>query len=513
MHMVKYLFILISTIFAYPSIAQNNLKSEINALLLKGDSLTYLNEDIDTKSIYENTLLKSNKINYKYGIAKSYLGLSNQAKKNISPKQAIEYLFLAENNTNKDPQILSEVNFSKGNFLKIGRSFDEAINRYLLALDFFDQIESKSKHIFLKQQIQINLSSIYIGLEKNELAKKLLYQTINSNNLSIKLQSAIYLAEIYIAENKLDSAKKYIDLVDDSIHNISNNFNKINSNFKGVVGLYNLQIEDYNNAISALKSNAASPILHDKNELLALSFLGLKNNDSALFYYELYKKNKIEDKSLKMEEAIYTSIIHKDENNFIQERNRKIRSYYTLIIILSSLLIIILCFIFYYRQKTSKQRAKILLEEQEKLLLENEIFNIKQEQYRKQVLASSVQLDYKRKVLLELKNKIANGDNFNIVKFLSNKHFIDKDLNNIAEIVKEVHPQFFINLKKMSDNKLSNLDLQYAAFVYMNLNNHQIADILNVSLNNVNVNKFRLKQKLNLEKEVDLEEFIRKLSF
>ena len=143
--------------------------------------------------------------------------------------------------------------------------------------------------------------------------------------------------------------------------------------------------------------------------------------------------------------------------------------------------------------------------------MEKELSDLKQEHYQKQVLATSIQLEQKNKFLDELKENIKNNKEFNINSYLKNEQLIDKDLNNIHDIVKEVHPNFFKNLSDIAENKLTNLDIKYAAYIYMHMDNTQIAAIQNVDPKTVSVTKYRLKQKIGLLKDVDLDTFIRNL--
>ncbi|TDS56865.1 helix-turn-helix transcriptional regulator [Myroides indicus] len=143
--------------------------------------------------------------------------------------------------------------------------------------------------------------------------------------------------------------------------------------------------------------------------------------------------------------------------------------------------------------------------------MEKEISDLKQEHYKEQLLAQSIRLDQKNKFLDELKENIKNNKDLNLNIYFKNEQLIDKDLNNIQDIIKEVHPNFFKKLNDIATTKLTNLDIKYAAYIYMNMDNSQIAIISNVDPKTVSVTKYRLKQKLGLTKDIDLDTFIKKL--
>lgn len=63
----------------------------------------------------------------------------------------------------------------------------------------------------------------------------------------------------------------------------------------------------------------------------------------------------------------------------------------------------------------------------------------------------------------------------------------------------------------MSKSKLTNQDLRYAAYIYLNMDNLQIANVLKADPKTVRMTKYRLKQKIGLGKEEDLQAFIQNL--
>ncbi|TDS56863.1 hypothetical protein [Myroides indicus] len=64
---------------------------------------------------------------------------------------------------------------------------------------------------------------------------------------------------------------------------------------------------------------------------------------------------------------------------------------------------------------------------------------------------------------------------------------MDKDLNTIQNIIKEFHTNFFKKLNDIAVTKLTNLDIKYAAYIYMNMDNSQIASISNIDPKTVSV--------------------------
>ena len=74
----------------------------------------------------------------------------------------------------------------------------------------------------------------------------------------------------------------------------------------------------------------------------------------------------------------------------------------------------------------------------------------------------------------------------------------------------EVYPNFFKDLIGKSD-RLSQNDLRLCAYLKMNQNTHEIAQLSGVSLRTIESQKYRLKKKLNLSKGENLISFLMKL--
>ncbi|WP_079666055.1 transcriptional regulator [Soonwooa buanensis] len=178
-----------------------------------------------------------------------------------------------------------------------------------------------------------------------------------------------------------------------------------------------------------------------------------------------------------------------------------------------------------YKQKLIKQRADLLesekietelklqLESEEKARLEAEqrLLEIEQERLHKQALAKSIQLDQKNSIINELTEKIKTDADADLDKLLREDKLVDRDLTRVKDMHEEVHPQLFKKLNEASKGKLTTQDLKYASYIYLNMDNQQIANLLKVEVKTVRMTKYRLKIKLGLDKEMDLQSFIQNL--
>ena len=88
---------------------------------------------------------------------------------------------------------------------------------------------------------------------------------------------------------------------------------------------------------------------------------------------------------------------------------------------------------------------------------------------------------------------------------------IDEEIIDIQSQINNIHPNFFKYLKEISVGKLSSLDFKYITYIYLDMSKYQISKLLNVDANTERVNKYRLKQKIGLEKDADLRSFIQNI--
>jgi len=150
---------------------------------------------------------------------------------------------------------------------------------------------------------------------------------------------------------------------------------------------------------------------------------------------------------------------------------------------------------------------KLETEERLRLQLEQENLLLQQENIRKEAIADKIRLENKDKYLNEIKDQIAEAPSV-IKKILKEEKNVDNDIVDIQSQINSIHPNFFKYIKEISTSKLSKLDLKYITYIYLDIDNHQVSKLLNIDINSVRVNKYRLKKKIGLDKDVELKSFI-----
>ena len=482
----------------------------------KGDSLFNKGLIKESLVIYQNAVKEAKNVNYTKAVSIGYLAIGNYYYQLSNPTIGSKYLYLSEQYAKGNPDILMRINIIKGFILFFAKSYDESEKKFKTVIELSKQSKDKNEAIKFKDRSYINIGNIYMNQEKYDSALEYYHKGYRSPDIANRIGSSINIAEIFLLNNKIDSANIYLNFAQNNIHNIQEKllFKHVNNGLNGVKGFYLIKIGEYNKAIELLKkNNENSTTYYNSDELLGMAYAHIGNTDSSTHYFMKNFNSKFNHKRADINAHKATSIINNDEKLDLHKKQKKQEKTYFVYIGLSILLILALLFMLYYRHKMTKQRTQFLEFEKENLKMEKELSDLKQKHIQKQALATSIQLEQKNKFIEELRDNIKNDKDFNINTYLKNEQFIDKDLIDIHDIVKEIHPNFFKELNNKAQTKLSNLDIKYAAFIYMNIDNPRIAAILKVDPKTVSVTKYRLKQKLGLPKDVDLEGFIRGLFF
>lgn len=230
----------------------------------------------------------------------------------------------------------------------------------------------------------------------------------------------------------------------------------------------------------------------------------LKGNEKTEYIANLEMQYAAEKEQQKLKILEQQILLTEKENKLKQTR---------LYIILGSiiaLLIIALLSVVYLRATLSKNRLKqvVLKQQQEKLEL---TLDFKQ----KEVESFANYLKEKNQLLENLKKELANTnlpDNGTAVKKLTgiiNQYLlIDNDRKNLELKIDQEHQEFVQRLQKKHPQLTSN-DIRLCSLILLDLNNKEIATILNIEPSSVKMNKNRLRKKLQLSKGENLKHFLK----
>jgi AraC family transcriptional regulator, chitin signaling transcriptional activator len=179
----------------------------------------------------------------------------------------------------------------------------------------------------------------------------------------------------------------------------------------------------------------------------------------------------------------------------------------------------------YYYEKEQKliEENNLLLEiaalenEQQLMKLKNEQLSIDVDSKSKELAVSTMSLIKKNELLNLIKedlNKTSdenNNKNIKTVITTISKNINEEDSWNVFKEAFDNADNNFLKKVKAAHTTLTPNDLRLCAYLRLNLSSKEIAPLLNISVRSVEIKRYRLRKKMNLDHEQGLVEYI--LSF
>lgn len=137
-------------------------------------------------------------------------------------------------------------------------------------------------------------------------------------------------------------------------------------------------------------------------------------------------------------------------------------------------------------------------------------------EYRsKQLSTHALHMMQKNSILQDIQHELGELKSSNVqevnrkIKALINQSMrSDKDWDTFRHYFEDVNKNFYAKLFEIAP-ELSVTDQKICALIKLNMDTKQMASVLNVATNSIKSSRYRLKKKLGLEAEVDMEAFIR----
>lgn len=520
----------------------NIVNRELEKFNSTNDSLYYMTSKyVELYSLSESTkyknlpiyfeLLKINNNKYESLTVGCLFGIAQQLEK-LAPELSLESLNKAievEENLNQDKHHLPHLLHFKGRLLHNSKDYEGALNYYNKALEIF---KDRKDTLFISSMYN-NISMLYE--KKNEFKKATDFSNLSIASLNIKKDLTLYERDflIQVKTNKArclgklkklnESEKVYDEII--SYYKKTGNYNDLADCYIDLFKFFDTKNAKYSNLINEiidLEPKDFGLIYKIKLcQILENHFFNQKN------YVELKKySDKLKKYNLKVTENIkedykktflyYNKITNElyDSNfktKYLLQKKKSNIIIYSLITILSTLLFSI--FLFISRRKKEKELLAIKTKflEQEKLINEQEI------ELQKEKLKN---LSF----FLEVKNKVENSF-LNEIKKLKKSKTDQNDVldnlhisyHNLTEINKNFENINYNNNQEYKEIQakiaerhpsLSTKELQYCVYFSNKLSSKEIAIIENITPASVRVFKNRIKNKLNLDANTNLEDYL-----
>ena len=407
---------------------------------------------------------------------------------------------------------------------------EASIDYFNQAIEIYERFEDKMYAAYAYNSLGISYQNLkdYNNATKNyELA--ISYSREVEDNLS--LSNALHnQAELKIIKNNYTEAKKLLMDAKTIAEKEDLKLSLVNA-YDGLAQVdyqTNIFSEALNNnqkAIEIAKSIGTLSHLKDLYKYRSKILQSLNNNSEALLYLESYQKlndslfNTTKSQQIEELKTIYETEKKETEialqQKEIENLNKEVEisnlrkglyagGMFTFVAV-SGLLF------FGFKQRMKKN--KIEREKQEAIYKQEIAFK------KKELASQTLHLVQKSTFIQELKEnleKIKQSPQLFKVEFrrlvmlLKKESAEDKDWEVFKSYFSEVHNNFDNKLKEIYNN-INEKEIRLASFIRMNLSTKEIASMLNVLPESVLKSKYRLKKKLNLDKETDLNVFLSNL--
>jgi ligand-binding sensor domain-containing protein/DNA-binding CsgD family transcriptional regulator len=169
-------------------------------------------------------------------------------------------------------------------------------------------------------------------------------------------------------------------------------------------------------------------------------------------------------------------------------------------------------------ERDEQFRQESLINEQKLIKFKNEKLQTEIESKSREVANSAMNIVYKNELLQNIKDEIIQfkdhqGKPLSQDQIKKLNRIIDDGMNderdwNLFETsFNETHENFFKKLKIDHPDLVPN-DLKLCAYLRMNMSSKEMASLLNISVRGVEIRRYRLRKKLNLPHDKNLNEFL-----
>lgn len=546
----RFLFFVFLLLQQYKLTAQANTKTDCIALIEKGVAARNNNQHSVSLHLLTNALTLAKKNNWSKEEFRALNGIGASYCMLLEYGEALNY-YLEANTVAIKKLGAKEEMIILNNIAVLYFEEDE----FQKANDYFKRAYTIAKEN--KDWVKVGLYAVNLGSTANEVKNYSLGRTYFNEALPLLAKNKQYsnyakigLCSCDLYEGKSEKARKSAEALLKSIKNLE--YNAIGKELHTVIARSYLNENKLDKALvfvnKVLADQPDPKMKMDAFRLLSEIHFRNKNYQAALQYkdsvltasqnLEKIRSNKLyENGKVKLDIQNYKNKL--DENELKSANERKL--FYGIIAGILAALILVFWIL---RNSSIKHKQKKLIAERDKQILELELVKEKNES-----LLLGKQCEEKQTALLsehdrlkseiELKNQklsaralYLSGRNQMIEDILSElsklsqvsknevlvnnmeslKNHLDKndDWNDFVTHFEEVNQGFLTALKTRHTN-LSVNDIRYISYVFMNLNNKEIATMLNISQDSSRKRKERITSKMGLPDNVNLYDYLTSL--
>jgi len=539
----------------------------------------YRNIDLDSSSYYaEKAKYLSTEIGYKKGIAVSTFRLAQleEVKGNYDNALPLfnKTILLYEEGLKKDVNYLQAINYI-GIIYEVRNDYDKSLEYYLIGIREAEKQNHKLTMAFFYNNISIIYNYTNFPNKEIQYLRKAskIFKELGQDRYYAN--SILNIGAYYISVNKEDSALLYFKEAEI--------LQKRNNNYYGLTNLYgntgnialrkgNIEdaLKDFKESlvnaklmdtldldrktrISAANLNIGNALIglekyslarehfylayssgnflesprHQKEGSygLFLCFLGLDNQDSAMYYHSIFLtlndsliaetyNEKIDQLNYEYKLEKETELFEKDKELITLKKNRQELIYLSLLGLLFTIALTVV--IIYYFQKNKLQKSEL---KRENLRLEKENISNVLDKKNRELTANVLNLIERNEFIAKLSEQLQDHANLKITdsseKIENIIRSIDKDSANklwkefevrYLEVHKDFHQKLTAKYPKLTAN-----ERKLCAFIVLNMSTKDISSITYQSNQSIKVARYRLRKKLGLDKNENLTAFLHSL--
>ncbi|QNN42871.1 LuxR family transcriptional regulator [Pedobacter roseus] len=410
---------------------------------------------------------------------------------------------------------------------------------FTIGQTFFDRFKlDTTKRNLLDSTLKVYKKSLW--LSKKQEGRLLVY----SNTAAVALNTANTYFQYFPASYR-DSAEKYVDVAIEIA--TKTNLQEILLNCYGLKSEYYLRDGNYEQAekilltgLSKIADGVVKMPLTKSRIFQGLSNIAEKKGDktAALNYFKEYvanyKKAFDEEKinNTVRIEAQYQSEKKEQEIAYLHQQSaytKKLNIFYIISGLTGIVALLFLLISYNYKLKASVRKQELIdqqkdaaelkaqLKEAEALQLkaEQDLLKERQERLEKEVLAGNLQIEEKNELLELISGKVNSESHLSldeqIKRIVNQQKKMDKEFEEYKVDFFDANPAFFERLQEKANQTLTRLDLKYCSYMLMGLTNKEVSIRLGIEPKSVRMSRYRIKQKLGLGKDHDLNLFLQQL--
>ncbi len=381
-----------------------------------------------------------------------------------------------------------------------------------------------------------SMVSTYRGLNKIKKAKAYLDSCYmfysEKNELTPKEYFDVEKAWILYREGMHDEALEMLDETAVWFNKNNPSYLVLIYKFYGDVylekGVLKKSKEFYDQSLQISKSYNAhidfTPLVFEK-----LTTLSLLENDYQSAYLNIKRAKDLDQKFFDVRSSYNQSILEIKDNYRLEkekqqkliekqylkqlEQKNKINNLKAIILLGGTLFILVIVWFYIKHLRAQHKHEKKIIRKTKELELKKaeEMLDFR----NKELAASALQLIEKDKFLIDLKEKIeTNKKNLEVNQINRILKTISINNNKNWELFKlrfiDVNKEFYTKLLEKYPN-LSQGDQKICALIKLNFSSKDMANLLGISVESVHTSRHRIRKKINLPRNINLEDFINAL--